>query len=112
LSLEFGHKVPVRDASGVVTGLRDKPARRVTRNTLGGNHGPDRGRKLAVSLVDGDLIEFRPTGTRRRHVVSAFDVFAFVLRTEAAVVRRAIEKARKDRKAQRLADARQARAGG
>jgi hypothetical protein len=60
-----------------------RPCQRVTRGALGFNHGPDRGRQVIVSLEAGDLIQFRPKGTRQRHTLSVFDLFDYVLRTEA-----------------------------
>ncbi len=66
--------------------LRDgKPSivARVTNRTLVGNYGPDRDRELVVSLEAGDLIVFRPKGTRQRLVLSAFDAYAFALRRAA-----------------------------
>ena len=69
----FGH---------TVNGL-PRPCRRVTRGALGFNHGQDKGRSLTVSLEAGDLITFRPKGARQRHTLSAFDLFNYVMRTEA-----------------------------
>lgn len=106
----FGHRTPIRGANGEVTGLRDKPAVRITRNTLSGMHGPDRDRKLVVRLIDGDLIEFRPAGTQRRKVMSAFDLYDHIMRTEANAMCRAKRESQKERKAIRLAQQRQARA--
>lgn len=62
---------------------KPRPCQRVTRGALGFHHGPDKGRQLIVSLEAGDLIQFRPKGTRQRHALSAFDLFNYVLRTEA-----------------------------
>jgi len=60
-----------------------RPARRVTRGALGMNHGPDKGRQLIVSLEAGDLVSFRPKGTRQRHAASVFDLFTYVIRCRA-----------------------------
>lgn len=67
---------------------KERPARRVTRGALGMNHGPDRGRPLIVELRAGDLIVFRPKGTRQRHAASAFDLFAYVVRCRALTLAR------------------------
>ncbi len=57
---------------------------RVTNGALGFNHGPDRGRPLVVSLEAGDLIVFRPKGTRQRMTLSAFDGYNYAVRCAAA----------------------------
>jgi len=67
---------------------KERPARRVTRGALGFNHGPDKGRALIVSLEAGDLVCFRPKGTRQRYAASAFDLFAFIVRCRALVLAR------------------------
>lgn len=56
---------------------------RVTNGALGFNHGPDRGRPLVVSLEAGDLIVFRPKGTRQRVLLSAFDAYNHAVRCAA-----------------------------
>jgi hypothetical protein len=71
--------------------LRDgKPAivARVTNRALGFNYGPDRDRQLVVSLESGDLIVFRPKGTRQRLALSVFDAYAFALRCAAMAASR------------------------
>ena len=98
---EFGHKVPLRGDNGELTGLQERPAVRVTRNGLSGGYGPDSGRKLVVSLMDGDLIVFRPKGTRQRKAVSAFDLYSYVHRVEVAALARAKREAAKERRAAR-----------
>jgi hypothetical protein len=82
----------------------------VTRSALGFNHGPDRGRCVVVSLLDGDLIEFRPYGTQRRYQVRAIDCYEWVLRSRANAATLERARAKKARKAERLAQQRQARA--
>ena len=62
---------------------KDRPARRVTIARLGMNHGLDRGRALIVSLESGDLIGFRPKGTRQRLMLSAFDAYGYAVRCQA-----------------------------
>jgi hypothetical protein len=88
----------------------DKPCRRVTRGALCAQFGPDRGRRLVASFEPGDLVTIRPAGTRRAETVSLFDVYRFAIRVRSN--REHLEKARiaKDRKASRLAAARQYRA--
>jgi hypothetical protein len=75
--------------------ILSRAIRRVTKGSLGGHHGADRGRRLVVTLRDGDLVELRPHGTRRRKFVSVFDVYDFIIRAEARAA--ALEKARAKR---------------
>ncbi len=100
----FSHKRPVRDADGQVIGMKPASAVRVTRAQLGGEFGPDSERRLVVSLVDGDLIEFRPERTRQVKRMAATDLYRYVLRCE--VNRVLLERARdaKRRKADARAD--------
>jgi hypothetical protein len=56
---------------------------RVTAGGLGWNYGVDRGRALVVSLEAGDLVYFRPKGTRHRLAVSAFDLYAWAVQCQA-----------------------------
>lgn len=72
---------------------KDRPARRVTIGALGMNHGRDRRRALIVSLESGDLIVFRPKGTRQRLMLSAFDAYGYAVRCQA------LAKAREKRQA-------------
>mgnify|MGYP003349341810 CR=1 FL=1 len=58
-----------------------KPVRRVTRDTLDGSHGPDRGKRIVVTLLPGDVIELRPERTRRGETISLADVYAYALRS-------------------------------
>lgn len=87
-----------------------KPVRRVTEDTLGHTFGSDWRRKLVVTLNAGDLISFRPHGTRREVSIMAADVFRYVLRCEANKAMLEKARARKERKATRLAAERQKRA--
>ena len=78
--------------------LRDgKPAivARMTNAGLGFQYGPDRGRALVVSLEAGDLIVFRPKGTRQRIVLSAFDAYGYAVRGRALAEARDKRAARK-----------------
>lgn len=108
----FSHKRPVRDEHGNVTGERLAPVwRRTERDTLGYNHGPDRGRRVSVGLLDGDLIALRPAGTRREPLtILATDLYEYLLRKEANVACLAKARAKKEKKAIRLANQRQERA--
>ncbi|MCU0783205.1 MAG: hypothetical protein MUF81_03985 [Verrucomicrobia bacterium] len=76
---------------------RERPARRVTRGALGFNYGPDKGRQVIVSLEAGDLVCFRPKGTRQRHAASVFDLFAYVVRCQALALAREKRQWRKER---------------
>ena len=82
-----------------------KPAivARVTNRTLGGSYGPDRERDLVVSLEAGDLIVFRPKGTRQRLALSAFDAYAYAVRCAALAVAREKRAARFSRRKERVA---------
>jgi hypothetical protein len=104
----FDHKSPVRDKAGEVVGFKESPARAVTRGVLG--HGPDKGRRVVVSLVHGDLLEFRPQGTRRRYRIGAMAAYEWVLRSLATAANLQRLRERKANKAKRLAEARQRRA--
>ena len=88
----------------------EKPCRRLTRGALDGSHGPDRGRKLVASFVPGDLVEIRPQGTRRAEVISLFDIYRLSLRMRANAEHLQKARAKKERKALRLAAQRQIRA--
>lgn len=81
---------------------------------LDGSYGPDRGRRLAITLVPGtdsvpDLIEIRPEGTRRTETVAVMDVYRWAVHNRVLRIR--LEKAReaKSRKAERSAYARRMR---
>lgn len=97
-----------------MTPLR-KPIHRITQATLDGSFGPDRNRRLVVTLIPGhdgqpDLIELRPLGTRRPERGAALDIYRFLIRSRANADHLAKARARKERKAARLAALRQARA--
>ena len=66
----FGHRV-----NG-----RERPARRLTAGALGYSYGPDRGRRLVVTLAAGDLILFRPERTRQTVSLLAVDAYRYALR--------------------------------
>lgn len=92
-----------------------KPVVRQAIKPLDGSFGADSDRRLVVVLLPGsdtlpDTIELRPAGTRRPERLALVDVYRFALRSR--VNRELLERARevKARKADRLAQARQARA--
>lgn len=98
----FNHTRPVRDANGNELHRREAPAFRLTVATLGGGFCRDSERRLVVGLEAGDLITFRPEGTRQKVSFPAKELFRWVLWNKANAVQ--LAKAR-ERKA-RLADAR------
>lgn len=108
----FSHKRPVRDDKGEVAELRPAPVwRRTESDSLGYHHGSDRGRKLAVGLLDGDIIAIRPAGTRRDPLtILASDLYDELVRRVAYKAKREKDKIKKDKKAARLARLRQERA--
>lgn len=106
----FGHERHRLDEAGAVIESKPSPARAITRGTLPPSFGPDRGRRLVVSLEAGDLVVIRPAGTRRRYSAGAVDVLSWMLRSQANAAALAKARDRKARKASRLAAARQARA--
>lgn len=87
-----------------------RSVRRVTDGELGHTFGCDWDRRLVVTLAPGDVIVFRPHGTRREVSATAVDLYRYVIKCEAnkAFLERA--RARKERKAERLAAERLKRA--
>jgi len=106
---EFGHKRPIRDKSGEVIDHKVSPARAVTRDELDGSFGADRGRKLIVSLEQGDLIVLRAARTQRPYKIKASDVYRWAIRCEANRCHLEKARAKKERRAERLASQRVAR---
>jgi|GEM_PF-3239870 len=106
----FGQPTPVRNEAGDIIGDRPSSVSRQTKNELSGSYGLDKGRKLIVTLREGDIIAFRPAGTRREATATAHDLYAAVIRWQANRV--ALEKARerKQQKADARINARIARA--
>jgi hypothetical protein len=101
----FNHTRPRRNGAGDVIGENPAPVSRVTVAALGGQFGPDKRRRLVVTLKAGDIIEFRPERTRQIVTMAAVDLYRIALQRRAACV--ALEKARQTK--QRKADARAAR---
>ncbi len=60
----------------------DEPVR-LTRGFLDGTFCRDRGRKLVVTLQDGDLLELRPHGTQHALRASLFDIYHWMIRSIA-----------------------------
>ena len=76
---------------------------RITRGTLDGAFGPDRNRKLVIGLINGDMLEIRPHGTRRPVRGNLVDIYRFLIRCEAD--RANLVKARKVKEARALRNA-------
>lgn len=93
----FNHTRPMRDAEGNEVSRRAAPVWRMTVGELGGTFLRDKRRRLVVGLEAGDVISFRPEGTRQRVTVEAHRLYAEVLRWRAG--REQLERAR-ERKAQ------------
>ncbi len=77
---------------------------RVTRERLEGHFCRDKGRRLVVTLRDGDLLELRPEGTRQKSLASLFDIYAWMLRSAADKVKMAKLREIKEQKAIRRAE--------
>jgi len=106
---QFGQPIHIKNADGEIIGERIPQVSRLTKNELSGGFGPDNGRALVVSLRAGDIIAFRPQGTRREVTATAKDIYVAVLRWQANRLNlaKAIEaKARKKAKREREAIAR------
>lgn len=106
----FGHMRPTRDGDGNITGEQSSPVKARTIDPLGGNYGPDRAKRLIVTLAAGDVINVRPERTQRAESITAKDLYAYLLRVKAQ--KGLMEKARaaKVRKQERLSRERIARA--
>lgn len=106
----FGHVRPVRDKDGGIIGQLASPVRAVTRGGLGHSYSSrERGRQLVVSLEAGDVVTFRQHKTRHTVSATAFDIYAWILRSQAMKANMARWREKKERKATRLASARQER---
>jgi len=101
----------------VKEGIRPKPERRKSDSftrvlgcALDGSFGPDADKPLIVTVhLDGRL-DIRPKGTRRTETVHLLDVYRFAIRCRVDAKARVKAKAKKDRRAVRLAAQRQERA--
>lgn len=76
---------------------------RLTRGTLDGHFGRDSGRKLVVTLRDGDILELRPQGTRHALTAVFKDIFSWMHRSKAESGKMAKLRARKALLAERRA---------
>ncbi len=87
-----------------------KPVHRMGNGKLGPAYGPDKDRRIAVTLLPGDMIELRPERTQRPERIALIDVYRYALRCRANVEYLAKARIAKDKKAIRLARDRQERA--
>lgn len=94
----FGHQRPERNSAGEIIGAVASPVKVKTRGALGDNYGPDEGKRLVLACEAGDIITLRPEKTRRAVYMRAIDLYALLLRRQAAAA--VLDKARK-RKATR-----------
>jgi hypothetical protein len=106
----FGHKRPVRDELGRIVDFISSPVAAITLEKLGAAFGPDKKHRLIVTLAEGDLVILRPERTARPIAIAAKDVYRFALMCKANLANLEKARAAKARKAQRLANARIARA--
>jgi hypothetical protein len=108
----FGHRRPIRNKQGEIISHQESPVRAVTTEELGGAFGLDKKRRLVVTLIKKDMIEFRPQGTTSKRAVSlrAVDVYRYALMCRANLAQLEKARAAKERKAERLASARLASA--
>lgn len=106
----FGWTRPVRDVNGEIIDTKESLVRVRTQSVLGHGYGPDNDKRLVFTMGAGDLVNIRPERTTRSVNIRAIDLYAYCLRIEAN--RQCLENARakKARKAERLAQQRQARA--
>jgi hypothetical protein len=102
----------VRNERGELLEMRLAPVSRVTVSNLPHNHGTDKGKPLVVTLLDGDLIAFKPARASnvRTKTARAVDIYEWIIRSESINKTMAKLRDRKARKAIRLAALRQARA--
>jgi hypothetical protein len=89
--------------------------RRLTLGALDGSFGPDRDKRLVVAFVPGDgdkipdMLEIRPIRTRRTERIAVVDVYRYAIRCRVNLGVLAKARAKKEAKAQRLANERIAR---
>jgi len=96
--------------------ISSSKTKRATVGKLDGTFGPDRNKRVIVVFIPGDgekipdVLELRPYKTRRAERIAVLDVYRYALRCRVNLA--VLEKARKkkERKAERLAAARIARA--
>ncbi len=94
----------------------NKPLARVSNSRLDGSYGPDRNKRLIVTLIPGDgdkvpdLIKLKPFKTRRAESIALADVYRYALRCRVNLQVLSRARDRKARKAERLARLRRERA--
>lgn len=75
-----------------------KPVSRLTATHLDGSFGPDRNKRIVVSIIPGDgksipdLLELRPERTRRAERITVADVYRYAMRCRVNLT--VLEKAR------------------
>lgn len=87
-----------------------KPVRRISRTILDGSFGPDREKRIVVTLHPDGRIELRPERSRRPETIHLIDVYRYAVRCRVNQSVLAKARERKAKKAERLAAARQQRA--
>jgi hypothetical protein len=105
----FGQPIKLKDENGDTVGERIPVVSRQTKEPLGGSFGSDKHRRLIVSFKAGDIIAFRPAGTRREITATAASLYATVIRWQVNKLNllRAVEaKAKKKEQRERAAIAR------
>src|SRR5262245_45144725 len=104
----FGHKRPIRDTEGNITGQKESPVKAMTLDPLGGAFGADKKRRLIVTLGAGDVLIFRPEGTTKKREISlrAEDAYRFAIQCRANKAQLEKARSRKAAKAERRERAR------
>lgn len=85
-----------------------KPVRRIARETLGAQFGPDRNRRLVITIVPGDgdkvpdMLLLKPlgTGSKRTERIAVIDCYRLAMRARVNLA--VLEKARSTKAAQAL----------
>ena len=93
---------PVRKRGGAVHRTLD--------TTLDGSFGPDRDKRIVVTLHPDGRLELRPERTQRSETVHLLDVYRFAIRCRVNRDQLVKARERKEKKSIRLAAARQASA--
>jgi len=106
----FGHNRLVKFDDGTIARVLYSPAKARTKDQLGYGFGPDKDKRLIVSLDTGDLITVRPERTQRSLAINARDLWHYLNRCQCNRNQLERARARKERKAARLAALRQQRA--
>lgn len=73
------------DSSGVRIGTEPAVVERISKDTLDGGHGPDKHKRLVVSLKPGDLVTLRVERSRadRELSITVFDLWSILVRRKA-----------------------------